>query len=55
MAGTGLRPFWLAVPGALSQIVILAAEKGADVPGIAVVQTNARDNPDRGAARCCWR
>ena len=26
-------------PGALSQIVILAAEKGADVPGIAVVQT----------------
>src|SRR5712671_1689741 len=26
-------------PGALSQITILAAEKGADVPGIAVVQT----------------
>jgi membrane AbrB-like protein len=26
-------------PGALSQIIILAAEKGADVPGIAVVQT----------------
>src|ERR1044072_830179 len=26
-------------PGALSQIVILAAEKGADVAGIAVVQT----------------
>ncbi|HEY4973105.1 MAG TPA: AbrB family transcriptional regulator, partial [Steroidobacteraceae bacterium] len=26
-------------PGALSQIVILAAEKGADVPAIAVVQT----------------
>src|SRR5471032_2869262 len=26
-------------PGALSQIIILAAEKGADVPAIAVVQT----------------
>src|SRR3977135_2516051 len=26
-------------PGALSQITMLAAEKGADVPGIAVVQT----------------
>ena len=26
-------------PGALSQITILAAEKGADVPAIAVVQT----------------
>ena len=26
-------------PGALSQIIILAAEKGADVAGIAVVQT----------------
>jgi membrane AbrB-like protein len=26
-------------PGALSQIVILAAERGADVPGIAMVQT----------------
>src|SRR3954469_6343641 len=26
-------------PGALSQITILAVEKGADVPGIAVVQT----------------
>ena len=28
-------------PGALSQITILAAEKGADVAGIAVVQTCA--------------
>jgi uncharacterized protein len=26
-------------PGALSQIIVVAAEKGADVPGIAVVQT----------------
>src|SRR6202795_2563733 len=26
-------------PGALSQIIVLAAEKGADVPAIAVVQT----------------
>jgi len=26
-------------PGALSQLIILAAEKGADVPAIAVVQT----------------
>jgi uncharacterized protein len=31
--------FLAGVPGALSQITILAAEKGADVPAIAVVQT----------------
>jgi uncharacterized protein len=31
--------FLAASPGALSQITILAVEKGADVPGIAVVQT----------------
>jgi membrane AbrB-like protein len=31
--------FLAASPGALSQITILAAEKGADVPAIAVVQT----------------
>src|SRR5258708_20636727 len=31
--------FLAASPGALSQIIILAAEKGADVPAIAVVQT----------------
>jgi hypothetical protein len=31
--------FLAASPGALSQITILAAERGADVPGIAVVQT----------------
>lgn len=31
--------FLAASPGALSQIVVLAAEKGADVPAIAVVQT----------------
>ena len=31
--------FLAASPGALSQIIVLAAEKGADVPAIAVVQT----------------
>src|SRR6201999_1810298 len=31
--------FLAGAPGALSQIIILAAEKGADVPAIAVVQT----------------
>jgi membrane AbrB-like protein len=31
--------FLAGVPGALSQVTILAAEKGADVPAIAVVQT----------------
>src|ERR1700736_577781 len=31
--------FLAGAPGALSQITILAAEKGADVPAIAVVQT----------------
>src|SRR5438270_9294731 len=31
--------FLAASPGALSQITILAAERGADVPAIAVVQT----------------
>ena len=37
-------------PGALSQITILAVEKGADLPAIAVVQTLARDRSHRGAA-----
>jgi membrane AbrB-like protein len=31
--------FLAATPGALSQIIVVAAEKGADVPAIAVVQT----------------
>src|SRR3979490_434060 len=31
--------FMAGSPGALSQIIVLAAEKGADVPAIAVVQT----------------
>src|SRR5258707_4345480 len=39
MAGTGPRHSSPAAPGALSQITIVAAETGADVPAIAVVQT----------------
>ncbi|MGY2851487.1 membrane AbrB-like protein [Bradyrhizobium sp. USDA 4510] len=39
MAGTQTSAFLAGSPGALSQITILAAEKGADVAAIAVVQT----------------
>ena len=37
-------------PGALSQIIILAAEKGADVAGDRDGADHARDHPHRGAA-----
>ncbi len=37
-------------PGALSQITILAAEKGADVAGDRRGADHARDHSDRGAA-----
>ena len=39
MAGTATSALLAGSPGALSQITMLAAEKGADVPAIAVVQT----------------
>ena len=39
MAGTRPRRLLAGSPGALSQITMLAAEKGADVAAIAVVQT----------------
>ena len=39
--------FLAASPGALSQITMLAIEKGADMPAIAVVQTHAGDHPHR--------
>ena len=39
MAGTAPRRFLAGSPGALSQITMLAVEKGADLPAIAVVQT----------------
>ena len=39
MAGTAPRRFLAGSPGALSQITMLAVERGADLPAIAVVQT----------------
>ena len=53
--GPDLGACWPASPGALSQITILAAEKGADVAGDRGGADHARDHSHRRPAAACWR